>query len=63
MTRIDKPTLQCDRCEKATADLGEMASFMQLYSPKPSDRTDKWDLCPKCSWAFINFMENRDSEG
>lgn len=45
--RLDKPTLQCDRCKFITDDLTVMFSFSRLSHSHMSG-TEEWDLCPTC---------------
>ena len=49
MSRVDVPTLRCDRCKVETQDLTEMARFQQIIRYHMSGH-DEWDLCPLC-WA------------
>ena len=55
MTRVDVPTLQCDRCGKTTQDIKEMASYFTLTHYHVSGSTN-WDLCPECRHAFELFV-------
>lgn len=57
MSRIDKPTLQCDRCKHTTQDTREMASFQKLAHSHMSGR-DEWDLCAWCWSVFKAFIED-----
>lgn len=53
--RIDKPTLQCDRCKTETQDLTEMMRWMSLRYNYPGG-TDEWDLCNECSRAYMAWL-------
>lgn len=53
MARVDKPTLQCDRCKCVVTDLREMGRFFNLNHYHPGG-TDRWDICPECWKLFIN---------
>lgn len=53
MARVDKPTLQCDRCKTVTTDLREMERFYNLTRQHMSG-SDNWDICPECWKLFIN---------
>jgi hypothetical protein len=55
MSRVDKPTLKCDRCEIETQDLREMGRFAKLEHLHMSG-TEEWDLCPPCWDEFRTFM-------
>jgi len=55
MSRVDKPTLRCDRCGVETYDIAEMARFTNLAHDHMSGRDD-WDLCPPCWTAFRDFL-------
>ncbi len=55
MSRIDTPTLQCDRCKHTTQDIREMGSFQKLTHSHMSGR-DEWDLCKDCWLAFKSFI-------
>jgi len=55
VSRIDKPTLQCDRCKRATQNTREMGSFQKLTHYHTSGHDD-WDLCPECWTAFKRFL-------
>lgn len=55
MSRIDVPTLKCDRCGLTTQDTSEMIKFSKLEQPHMSGR-DTWDLCPTCSEDFRVFL-------
>lgn len=58
MTRLDEPTLQCDRCKSITKDLKEMAQYRTL-SHYPISGKIEWDLCPNCWDQFLkDFIED-----
>jgi hypothetical protein len=61
MSRVDKPTLQCDRCGAATQDLHDMARYHQLTYYHQSGH-DEWDLCPSCWLAFRAFLLDGGSD-
>lgn len=58
MTRIDVPTLQCDRCKNTTQDADVMAHYQKLTGMWNGYGSTKqeWDLCPECWVNFNNFM-------
>ena len=59
MSRVDVPTLQCDRCKHKTQDQTEMSHFQKLWRSHMSG-DDMWDLCPDCWNLFVNhFLEKR----
>lgn len=51
MSRVDVPTLKCDRCGDTTQDKMAMMSFRKLTHFHMSGH-DEWDLCPTC-WAIF----------
>jgi len=53
MTRVDVPTLRCDRCGFTTQDLSEMAKFQELMHYSQAPTASKWDLCAAC-WIQFN---------
>lgn len=55
MSRVDVPTLRCDRCEVETRDLSKMGRFSTLTHYHVSGKSE-WDLCPTCWAAFQNFV-------
>ena len=57
MSRVDVPTLRCDRCEVETQDLVKMSRFAKLIRDHMSAR-DEWDLCPLCWSSFLDFVVN-----
>lgn len=61
MSRVDKPTLRCDRCKVETQDLAEMGRFQKLTHSHMSGQNE-WDLCPECWVAFGGFLNNREGE-
>ena len=56
MSRVDKPTLKCDRCGEETEDLTYMGKYRRLEHYHMSG-TESWDLCPECWARFIYFIE------
>lgn len=59
--RLDKPTLQCDRCGFTTTDLHIMGTFSQLETTHMTTR-ETWDLCSPCYRQFINeFIMNENT--
>lgn len=63
MTRVDVPTLMCDRCGHQTQDTREMMSFYKLEHTHMSGRED-WDLCKECKLDYLNFfIKNYDLQG
>lgn len=61
MSRLDVPTLQCDKCKNTTQDLRQMSTYAQLQMPSVSG-TEKWDICPFCTRAFLTFMNETERE-
>lgn len=60
MSRVDIPTLKCDRCESTTQDTRKMAYFKTLtYSHMSGDH--KWDLCPECWAAFTEWLADAEA--
>jgi len=57
MSRVDKPVLRCDRCQRTTEDTSEMFRFATLSHYHMSGK-DEWDLCPDCWGFFRAFIEN-----
>lgn len=55
MSRIDVPTLRCDRCGDTTQDTGEMAAYNTLIHYTMSDKED-WDLCQVCWTSFHGWV-------
>lgn len=56
MSRLDKPTLMCDRCGYTTQDLSKMASFFVLRTSNIGG-DESWDLCPECRATFFDFLK------
>lgn len=57
MSRIDIPTLRCDRCGGITQDQTEIDAYGSVqYEGAPRD------LCPSCLAGFAAFMENQATE-
>lgn len=61
MSRVDVPTLMCDRCGLKTQDLAEMAKFDKVEHHHMSGR-DEWDLCPICYAKLRSFMAGKELE-
>lgn len=63
MTRIDVPTLQCDRCGKTTQDTNEMGRYRHLRGQYDGYQgsEENWDLCPSCWTAFQLFIKPNGS--
>ena len=61
MSRIDKPTLMCDRCGYTTQDLHKMGSFFVLRHSNIGGE-ESWDLCPECKTAFFSFLKAGENE-
>lgn len=61
MSRLDVPTLQCDRCKTTTQDIKVMGTYQQVRHSHMSGE-DKWDLCPTCWNAFQNFLGEIERE-
>ena len=59
MSRVDKPTLKCDRCGQETQSIFEMGKFRKLSHYQMSGSSD-WDLCPECWSKFITFIGESD---
>lgn len=57
MSRVDVPTLKCDRCGDTTQDTGLMRSFRKLTRHHMSGK-EEWDLCPLCWHLFIKWVKN-----
>lgn len=54
MSRVDVPTLRCDRCWVVTQDVKEMGRFHRLMHPSGDMMgTEDWDVCPACWEAFM----------
>lgn len=58
MSRIDAPTLKCDRCGDTTQDTGLMMAFRKLTRSHMSGHDD-WDLCPTCWAIFQAWMRGK----
>lgn len=56
MSRLDVPTLMCDRCKIKTQSLSQMGAYATL-SRDQMGGPKRWDLCPTCWSAFLNFMD------
>lgn len=54
MSRVDVPTLKCDRCGRQTQDVDEMIHWPALVRSRPD--SNRWDLCSMCWMEFANFM-------
>lgn len=55
MSRVDKPTLRCDRCGTETQDLQAMTNYVKLRHSHMSGE-EGWDLCPPCWLGFRVFV-------
>lgn len=55
MSRVDVPTLRCDKCEIKTQDLAEMGRFQTIRYSHMSGESE-WDLCPSCWTLFRKFL-------
>ena len=55
MSRLDVPTMGCDRCDLVTQDLALMGRFFVLRNSSIGGE-DTWDLCPTCRGDFVLFM-------
>ena len=55
MSRIDVPTMQCDRCKVITDDRNVMCKYYVLRSDNVHGGTQR-DLCEDCASDFYNFM-------
>jgi hypothetical protein len=55
VSRVDVPTLKCDRCGYTTQDTKEMISYKKLSRSHMSGE-NSWDLCPACYLAFMKFI-------
>jgi len=61
VSRVDVPTLMCDRCEFRTQDTAMMASFVKITrrdGPVPPDVV--YDLCPACWDSFRLWLAGDD---
>lgn len=56
MSRLDVPTLMCDRCKLTTQELSEMGEYQTLRHSDMGGES-QWDLCPDCWAAFRVFMK------
>ncbi len=58
MSRIDIPTLMCDRCRNTTQDVSKMGGYRRLayWKPTGNPSPEEWDLCPTCWNKFIDFL-------
>ena len=56
MSRVDKPTLKCDRCGGQTENLIYMGKYRKLDHYHMSGKED-WDLCPSCWSDFLTFIK------
>ena len=57
MSRIDKPTLKCDRCGHTTQDTREMGRYKTLKYHHMSGSIE-WDLCESCWDEFIVWTQD-----
>lgn len=61
MTRIDIPTLKCDRCGKTTQDTEEMGKYITIRNQwygYDSKQSSEWDLCAECYGFFQHFIND-----
>lgn len=49
MSRVDVPTIKCDRCGLTTDDPQVMSTFRTLVIPRG---VASWDLCTDCWTSF-----------
>ena len=56
MSRVDKPTLKCDRCGEQTESLPYMGKYRRLDHYHMIGK-GAWDLCPPCWVDFIAFIK------
>lgn len=61
MSRVDVPTLECDRCGYRTQGLSEMACFFKLSNYNVSGEKC-WDLCPNCAKQFRAFIATKETQ-
>jgi len=65
VSRVDVPTLKCDRCGHTTQDTREMAAFNKI-SHHSMGGTKNWDLCSGCWATFLDWLgpaDGHDKEG
>ncbi len=55
MSRVDIPTLKCDRCATTTQDTRVMGVYRKLTYSHMSGR-EEWDLCASCWAAFRTWV-------
>ena len=61
MSRVDVPTLMCDRCKFCKSDLGTMGEFHKVWHPNgPGYDAQEWDLCPDCWESFRTWLAGDD---
>ena len=56
MSRVDKPTLKCDRCALETQSEFEMGKYRTLDHYHMAGKKS-WDLCPPCWADFGTFIK------
>lgn len=57
MSRVDVPTLMCDRCGFRTQDTAMMASFVKITRRDgPGHQDVDYDLCPACWKSFQTWL-------
>lgn len=61
MSRVDVPTLKCDRCGHMTQDTAEMGRFGVIRHTNMGGET-QWDLCPVC-WKLFHVFLREGAEG
>jgi hypothetical protein len=57
VSRVDLPTLMCDRCKIKTTDPYDMGKFTRIYRDGVSD-VKEWDLCKYCWDDFNKFISD-----
>ena len=61
MSRVDVPTLMCDRCNNTTQDIREMGRYATLRHSNMGGEVS-WDLCPDCWAEFKIFVRELSNE-
>lgn len=62
MSRVDVPTLKCDRCGITTQDANEMSRW-QTLEHRNLTKVTKWDLCLTCWNKFQTFVNDDGAVG
>ena len=60
MSRVDVPTLKCDRCGHMTQDVSAMGRFGVLTNYHMSGKHER-DLCPNCWKKFHEFINTKEA--